>query len=80
MNTPAIDLLKGIYDRGVRSGDFRAGLDPFDLHMMISALSLYIVSNRSTIGVIFNRDMMDKKETDRIRKNCMEMIVRFVQK
>jgi AcrR family transcriptional regulator len=80
MNTPAIDLLKRIYDRGVTSGDFRSGIDPFDLHMMISALSLYNVSNRPTIGVIFNRDIMDKKEIDRMRKNCIELILRFVKK
>jgi AcrR family transcriptional regulator len=80
MNTPAIDLLQRIYDRGVASGDFRAGIDPFDLHMAISALSLYNVSNRPTINVIFNRDIMDKKEVDRIRKNCIEMMLRFVRK
>jgi AcrR family transcriptional regulator len=80
MNTPAIDLLKRIYDRGVISGDFRSGIEPFDLHMAISALSLYNVSNQPTIAVIFNRDIMDKKEVDRIRKNCIEMLLRFVRK
>ncbi len=80
MNTPAIDLLKRIYDRGVASGDFRSGIEPFDLHMTISALSLYNVSNRPSISVIFSRDIMEKKEIDRIRKNCIEMLVRFVKK
>lgn len=80
MNTPAIELLKSIYDRGVASGDFRAGIDPFDLHMMISALSLYNVSNQPTISVIFKRDIMDKKEIDRSRKNSIEMMLRFVKK
>jgi AcrR family transcriptional regulator len=79
MNTPAIDLLRNIYDRGVASGDFRAGIDPFDLHMMISALSIYNVSNRHTICAIFNRDIADKKEIDRIRQNCIEMLLRFVR-
>jgi AcrR family transcriptional regulator len=80
MNTPAIDLLKRIYERGVLAGDFRAGLDPFDLHMMISALSIYNVSNRHTIAAIFKRDILDKTEIDRIRKNAIEMMVRFVRK
>jgi AcrR family transcriptional regulator len=80
MNTPAIDLLKRIYDRGVASGDFRSGIEAFDLHMAISALSLYNVSNRPSIAVIFNRDIMDKKEVDRMRKNCIEMLLRFVKK
>ncbi len=80
MNTPAIDLLKRIYDRGVASGDFRSGIEAFDLHMMISALSLYFVSNRPTIEVIFKRDITDKKEIDRLRRNSIDMLVRFVSK
>lgn len=80
MNTPAIDLLKRIYDRGVMSGDFRSGIDPFDLHMVISAQSLYNVSNRPTVLAIFKRDIMDKKEVDRLRKNSIEMLLRFVRK
>lgn len=80
MNTPAIDLLKRIYDRGVASGDFRSGIEAFDLHMMISALSLYYVSNRPTIEVIFKRDITDKKEIDRLRRNSIDMLLRFVSK
>lgn len=80
MNTPAIDLLTRIYERGVVNGDFRPGIDPFDLHMMISALSIYNVSNRHTIRAIFKRDLTDVKELDRIRKNCVEVILRFVRK
>jgi AcrR family transcriptional regulator len=80
MNTPAIDLLKRIYDRGVASGDFRSGIEAFDLHMMISALSLYYVSNRPTIEVIFKRDITDKREIDRLRRNSIDMLLRFVSK
>jgi AcrR family transcriptional regulator len=80
MNTPAIDLLKRIYDRGVATGDFRSGIEAFDLHMVISALSLYNVSNRPTVEAIFKRDIMDKKEVDRMRKNCIDMLLRFVRK
>ena len=80
MNTPAIDLLKRIYERGVASGDFRSGIEAFDLHMAISALSLYNVSNRPTVEAIFKRDITDKKEVDRLRKNSIEMLLRFVRK
>ncbi len=80
MNTPAIDLLQRIYERGVTSGDFRSGIEAFDLHMAISALSLYNVSNRPTVEAIFKRDITDKKEVDRLRKNSIEMLLRFVRK
>jgi len=80
MNTPAIDLLQRIYERGVASGDFRSGIEAFDLHMAISALSLYNVSNRPTVEAIFKRDITDKKEVDRMRKNCIDMLLRFVRK
>ena len=80
MNTPAIDLLQRIYERGVASGDFRSGIEAFDLHMAISALSLYNVSNRPTVEAIFKRDITDKKEVDRLRKNSIDMLLRFVRR
>jgi diguanylate cyclase (GGDEF)-like protein len=36
---------------------FRAGLDPIDLHMSISALSVFNVANRHTFSLIFQRDL-----------------------
>ena len=46
-------------------GVFRAGLDPIDLHMSISALSFFNVANRHTFALIFKRNLDDQRDIDR---------------
>ena len=79
LNVPAISAVRRIYERGVAAGLFRAGLDPVDLHMSISALSFFNVSNRHTFSLIFKHDMASPAEFARRRDNVIEMIVRFVR-
>ncbi len=79
LNTPAIDVLKTHYLRGVQDGVFRAGLDPVQIHMMISALSGFNVSNQQTFSLIFKRDFNHAKELEKIRIASVEMLLRFVK-
>src|SRR5947199_4448544 len=46
LNVPAIDTIRRIVERGKKTGAFRQNIDPTDLHMSISALCFYSVSNR----------------------------------
>ena len=46
-----------VYERGVKAGVFRSGVDPVDLHMSISALCFFNVANRHTFALIFKRDL-----------------------
>jgi AcrR family transcriptional regulator len=80
LNVPAIDAVRRIYERGVKAGIFRAGLDPVDLHMSISALSFFNVSNRHTFSLIFKRDLGSDEALARRRENVIEMVVRYVRK
>ena len=57
LNVSVIEVLGDLYTRGVEQGIFRPGLDPLDLHMTISALSFFNVSNRATFSRIFKTDM-----------------------
>ena len=57
LNVPAIDGLRRVYERGLAAGIFRSGIDPVDLHMSISALSVFNVANRHTFSIIFKRDL-----------------------
>ena len=79
LNVPAINLLRSVYERGVREGVFRCGIDPIDLHMSISALSVFNVSNRHTFGLIFKHDFDDPAAIEARRDSIVEMIVRFVR-
>jgi AcrR family transcriptional regulator len=79
LNVPAIVGLRSVYERGVAQGLFRAGIDPVDLHMSISALSVFNVANRHTFSLIFQRDLDSPGAIAARRENIVEMIVRFVR-
>ena len=79
LNVTAIDTISRLYKRGVKSGAFRAGLDPIDLHWQISALSFFSVSNRATFSKIFSRDLGSKKALARLRREAVEMVERFAR-
>lgn len=79
MNASAIDRLREVYARGVAEGSFRAGLDPLDLHMTISALSFFNVANRHTFSLVFGRDTDNAKVFARRREVVVETVLRFVQ-
>lgn len=80
LNVPAIAAIRKLYERGVRSGVFRKGLDPVDIHSSISALSFFNVSNRHTFGLIFKLDMRSPAYVAQRRENVVEMVTRFVRK
>ena len=80
LNVPAIDGLRSLYERGVAQGVFRAGIDPVDLHMSISALSVFNVANRHTFSLIFQRDLDDPRAVGARRDSIVDMVVRFVRR
>jgi Tetracyclin repressor-like, C-terminal domain len=80
LNVPAIDGLRSLYERGVAAGVFRSGLDMIDLHMSISALSVFNVANRHTFSLIFQRDLESSAALIARRDSIIEMVVRFVRK
>lgn len=79
LNTPAISGLTRVYERGCESGAFRRGIDPVELHMSISALCFFTVSNRHTFSLIFKRDLKSPAVQAMRRASIVDMVVRFVQ-
>ena len=80
LNAAAIDGLRHVLERGQKAGVFRAAIDAVDLHMSISALSVFNVANRHTFSLIFQRDLESPKALVERRDSIIEMIVRFVRK
>jgi AcrR family transcriptional regulator len=80
LNVPAIDGLKRVIERGQKAGVFRAGIDAIDLHMTISALSVFNVANRHTFALIFDRDLDTPGAWVARRDSIVETVVRFVRK
>jgi AcrR family transcriptional regulator len=80
INLSAIDLVRALHARGVADGSFREGLDPVDIHLTISALSFYNVSNRASIQQIFGHDMGQPAARAQRRASVIEAVLRFVAK
>ena len=78
-NKRVIASLQTIIDKGVAAKMFRADIDPVDLHMSISALCFFNVSNRYTFSTIFNRDIGAPKAMAKRREQVVEMVLAWVQ-
>lgn len=79
INRSAITVLERLCQRGVEEGVFRADVDPVDLHMSISALSFYNVSNRHTFSFIFDRDLGAAEVHAARRASVIDTILRSVR-
>lgn len=77
-NATIIGLLKKILERGMRDGSFRRGLDPLDVHLLISSFCFYRVSNRHTLRAIFGRDLQAPKVAVAHRRMVSETVLRYV--
>lgn len=78
LNLPVIDAITELYQRGVADGSFRSGLDPIDIHAMISALAFFNVSNRHTFGAIFQKKAGQGMAHTLGRSQVVDMVMRYV--
>jgi AcrR family transcriptional regulator len=79
LNLTVIDALTRIVRRGQKAGAFRAGIDPLELHMSISALGIFHVANRATFSTIFKLDMSSPKAVAARRKQVVEIVLGHVR-
>jgi AcrR family transcriptional regulator len=61
MNSPLIQTLADVLERGHKAGVFRAGVDPVQLYISIAGLSYFYLGNCHTLSTIFDRDLMGAK-------------------
>jgi AcrR family transcriptional regulator len=78
-NTPVIELIEAILERGRREGAFTRDVDAVDLHMVISAFCVFRVANRHTFGAIFDRDLTDPALRDGYRQMLGDLVVAYLQ-
>jgi TetR/AcrR family transcriptional regulator len=70
-----VETLGRIIGRGQKTGAFCAGLDLVQLHMSISSLCFYYVSNAHTFSKIFDFDMTDPANRELRRAEVIETIL-----
>ena len=79
LNISIIDAIAKVLTRGAEAGVLRRDIDPVELHMTISALSLFHVTNRYTFGTVFRRDMISEEAAARRKKELVDIISRYVR-
>ncbi|WP_193334630.1 TetR/AcrR family transcriptional regulator [Devosia beringensis] len=78
LNVTAIGHIEAIYAKGLAEVVFRPGLDPLEIHWQISALCFFNVSNRATFSKIFGKDVGSPAYQESLRRQTVEMVLRFV--
>ena len=61
MNSPLIQTIAEVLDRGSKLRVFRAGVDPVQLYISIAGLSYFYLSNSYTLSTIFDRSLLGAK-------------------
>ena len=74
-----VAVLRRILD-GERGDSLLDDLDAIDVHMAISALCFFRVSNKYTFGKIFEVDLSSPERRDKHKKMAVEAISRLVRK
>ena len=78
INTSIISTLERILRRGRREGVFHARISAVDVHMLMSALCFFHVSNLHTFGAIFRRDFMSPSLRRSHRKLASDFIIHLL--
>ena len=77
-NAAVIGAISALLRRGEEAGAFRAGVDPLDLHILISGLCFHRVSNRHTLRAIFGEDPAAPARAEAHRRMAAEAVLRYL--
>jgi AcrR family transcriptional regulator len=74
VNASIVHTIDAILKRGRKAGIFRSRIGAVDVHMLISALCFFHVSNLHTFGAIFERDL----SSPQIRRQHRKLVADFI--
>jgi AcrR family transcriptional regulator len=78
MNSPLIQTLGDVLERGRRDGVFRGGVDALQLYISIAGLAYFYLSNNHTLSAIFGRDLMAPKALSERLSHITEVVLGYV--
>lgn len=78
-NAAVIQIVRDLLGRGERDGVFRPGVDPLNLHWMISSLCFHRVSNRHTWREIFGYDPLAPEHAAAQRRMAADAVLRYLR-
>lgn len=80
MNSPLIETLGDILERGRREGIFRGGIDPLQLYVSIAGMAYFYLSNHHTLSAVFGRDLMTPKAHQERLSHICDVVLGYVLK
>jgi len=78
LNSPLIETLGEVLERGRALGVFRGGIDPMQLYISIAALSYFYLGNNHTLSAIFGRNLMTPKARSERLSHMCDVILGYV--
>lgn len=78
MNSPVVQTLGQILERGRADGVFRGGVDPVQLYISIAALSYFYLSNCHTLSAVFGRNLMTPKARSERLSHITEVVLGYL--
>ncbi|SOE50761.1 Transcriptional regulator, TetR family [plant metagenome] len=80
MNSPLIESLGEILERGRREGVFRGGVDPLQLYVSIAGMAYFYLSNHYTLSSVFGLDLMTPKAHQERLSHICDVVLGYVLK
>jgi AcrR family transcriptional regulator len=78
MNSPLVQMLDTVLERGRRQALFRAGIDPIQLYISIASICYFYLSNNQTLSTIFGRDLRAPKAMAQRLSHMTDMVLGYV--
>jgi AcrR family transcriptional regulator len=78
LNSPLVDTLAAVLERGRRDGTFRGGVDPVQLYVSIAGIAYFYLSNTHTLSAIFGRDLMTPKARSERLSHMQDVILGYL--
>jgi len=80
MNSPLVQMLDAVLERGRRQDLFRAGIDPIQLYISIASICYFYLSNNQTLSTIFGRDLRAPKAMAQRLSHMTDMVLGYVMR
>jgi len=72
-------VIKDLLRRGEEAGVFRKGVDPQELYITISSLGYFYLSNRHTLGAIYQTDLSDPARIEARADHIVSVVLGYLR-
>ena len=79
MHSPLVEQIGQVLERGAREGVFRDDVDAVQFYISIASLGYFYLSNASTLGTIFSKDLRTKSALKKRLAHIEDMILGYLR-